>query len=103
MKIKWTATATRGKQNVASYIRRRFGDSYRTDFLQEVRETVQVMKRHPDVGPIEPLLADLPQTYRSVVVARLSKIVYFIDGDVIYIADFWDCRREPATLAGQVK
>ena len=103
MRVIWDPLAKKERNHVASYICRRFGDSHKTDFLQEVRETVQMMKRHPDVGPIEPLLADLPQTYRSVVVARLSKIVYFIDGDVIYIADFWDCRREPKALADEVK
>lgn len=103
MRVIWDPMAIKERNHVASYIRRRFGESHKTSFLQEVRETVQMMKRHPDVGPIEPLLAGLPKTYRSVVVARLSKIVYFIDGDVIYIADFWDCRREPEVLADQVK
>lgn len=59
--------------------------------------------KHPNLGSVEPLLADLPKTYRSVVIDGLSKMVYFIEGDVIYIAAFWDCRREPKALADEVK
>ena len=41
--------------------------------------------------------------YRSYVMNRLNKIVYHIDGDIIYIVAFWDVRRDPVTLAGEVK
>ena len=36
-------------------------------------------------------------------VNRLNKIVYRIVEDHIEIADFWDVRREPESLAKQVK
>jgi hypothetical protein len=39
----------------------------------------------------------------SIVVNRLNKIVYRIVDDLIEIADFWDVRREPESLAKQVK
>ena len=41
--------------------------------------------------------------YRSIVVNRLNKIVYWINDDVIEIVDFWDTRREPVAQAKQVK
>ena len=34
---------------------------------------------------------------------RLNKIVYRIDGDTIYIVALWDVRRNPGTLASEVK
>lgn len=54
---------------------------------------------------MEPLLADLPKTYHSVVIDGLSKMVYYIEEDekVIYVAAVWDCRREPKAMAGEVK
>lgn len=39
--------------------------------------------------------------YRSIVVGTLNKIIYYVGSDVIYIADFWDVRREPKALAEQ--
>ena len=41
--------------------------------------------------------------YRSFVMNRLNKIVYRIDDDVIYIVAFWDVRRDPDSLASEVK
>ena len=64
-----------------------------------------LLATNPYLGPIEPLLADLPQTYRSVVVGRLNKMVYHIEEDekTISVDDFWDVRREPQALADEVK
>ena len=40
--------------------------------------------------------------YRSYVVNRLNKIVYFVKEDHIEVADFWDVRREPKKLSERV-
>ena len=48
--------------------------------------------RHAPSGPL---------TYRSVIINGLNKMVYRIDGDIIYIVDFWDTRREPVGQAAQ--
>lgn len=48
-------------------------------------------------------MADRADMYRSYIVNRLNKTVYRIVDDHIEIADFWDVRRDPSTLADQVK
>ena len=55
------------------------------------------------IGHEEPLLAERPVVYRSYVMNHLDKIVYRIDGDIIYFVAFWDVRRNPTTLASEVK
>ena len=54
---------------------------------------------------MEPLLSNRPMAYRSVVINKLNKMIYYISNtdDVIYIVDFWDTRREPNAQAAQVK
>ena len=103
MRVVWTEQAKDGRNWVANYIRSRFGYRYRLKFMQEVDKIIEIVKQHPNIGSFEPLLADLPTAYRSIVVNHLSKIVYYINGDIIYIADFWDVRHEPDALAAQVK
>ena len=44
-----------------------------------------------------------PLTYRSVIINGLNKMVYRVDGNIIYIVDFWDTRREPVSLASQTE
>ena len=103
MRVEWTDQAKKGRKQIADYIRDRFGLRHKRDFIQEVNKAVKMLMRLPNVGSVEPLLADLPKTYRSIVVNHLSKIVYRIDGDIIYIVAFWDVRRDPKALANEIK
>lgn len=52
---------------------------------------------------IEKLLRNRKHIYRSFVVHRHYKLIYYIEKDTVYIADLWDTRREPVRLSGRVK
>lgn len=88
---------------MANYIRRLFGAKRKYKFKQEVRETTNLLKRSPGIGKIDPLFEDRPQAYRSVIINGLNKLVYRIDGDIIYIVGFWDTRMDDENQAAQVK
>lgn len=105
MRVVQTDSAKQQILDTARYIRREFGKKSKESFLQKVRETRRLLADNPYLGPVEPLLAERAQSYRSVVVGKLNKMVYYIEEDekVIYVVAFWDCRREPDTLASQVK
>lgn len=103
MRVIWQTPAKVGRDNVADYIRDYFGAKHRIRFLQEVRHTTKMLRRSPNLGSIDPLFADRPVAYRSIIINGLSKMVYRIDEDVIHIVAFWDTRREPEALAAQVK
>ena len=103
MKVKWTILAKEGLRNVAKYIKDKFGVQARMDFLQDVKHTNLLLGKHPWMGPVEPSLEEHSEEFRSIVVHRLSKIIYYIDKENIMIADFWDCRQDPKTLASRIK
>ena len=103
MRIEWTYLADRQRDQVANYIRKQFGAKRMKVFLKEVRSTTKMLNCNPNIGPIDPLFDDRPIAYRYVIINSLSKMVYYIDDDVIYIAAFWDTRREPKKQAEQVK
>lgn len=103
MNVKWTERAHDKKTEIAAYIRRQFGAKRKVRFLQEVRETTKMLRNTPNIGQIDPLYADRAHTYRSIVINGLNKMVYRIDGDIIYIVDFWDTRREPVRQASQTE
>ena len=105
MKVEWTDYAKGQKQPIANYIRRRFGVRHVADFNKDVRQSVQMIIRHPNIGIIDPNFPDCPKAYRSIIINGLSKMVYFIDDnkDTIYIVALWDTRREPKKQAQQVK
>ncbi len=103
MKVIWFPNAKEVVQQTARYIRAQFGDKSCKEFLREIVHIERLLRNNPHLGAEEPLLSNLPTTYRSVVVKHLNKIVYRITDDCIEIADFWDVRREPNTLANQVE
>ena len=92
-------------QATADHIKEDFGRKAEQKFKAKFREAIRLLADNPYLGPVEPLLAERAKSYRSVVVGSLNKMVYYIEEDekVIYVVAFWDCRREPATLASQVK
>ena len=103
MRVIWHPQAEDALDQVANYIREQFGVKRRKFFLQEVRQTTKMLQRSPYIGPIDPLFDDRPNAYRYIIINGLSKMVYYIDDNLIYIAAFWDIRREPKKQAEQVK
>ena len=102
MRVVWDPKAKEARTQVANYIRREFGSKRKTRFLQEVRDMTQQLKRSPGIGKIDPLFPDRARTYRSVIINGLNKLVYFTEGDLLYIAGFWDTRMDDEDQATQV-
>lgn len=103
MRVKWSPFAKQQMLQIAKYIQKEFGNKYRDNFIQKVRGSNHIIGNNPDIGKVEPLLADSPFTYHSYVLNRLNKIVYRIDNDHVEVVDFWDVRQEPNALAERVK
>jgi len=103
MKVIWQSNALRQRTSIAYYIRQEFGAKRKKQFLQEVRQMTQKLKRSPGIGQIDSLFADRPQTYRSVIINGLNKLVYRIDDDTIHIVAFWDTRMDDEEQALNVK
>ena len=70
--------------------------------MQKVKDAENLVKGNPDIGLLDPLFAGRKRPYRSVIIYGLSKMVYFADENTIYIAAFWDTRKEPIRQAQQV-
>ena len=61
------------------------------------------MKRSPGIGQIDPLFSDRAETYRSVIINGLNKLIYRIEDETIHIVGFWDTRMDNEDQAAQVK
>ncbi|MCK8621567.1 type II toxin-antitoxin system RelE/ParE family toxin [Prevotella sp. E13-27] len=103
MRVIWQEPAKVGRRQVAAYIRKEFGTKRAKKFKQEVDDTVKQLMHSPGIGQIDPLFSDRAMTYRSVIINGLNKLVYFVNDDTIYIAGFWDTRREPTDEAAQTE
>lgn len=103
MKVIWHNQAKEALRATAVYIRKHFGLLVRQSFRDEVSRIQILLTDNPYMGQKEPLLADQPIEYRSFVINRLNKIIYYVEADTIHIVDFWDTRKEPQTQAEQTK
>lgn len=80
---------------------RRAAEKLHTSIVQSMR----LLQLQPYIGVTEPLLAGRKYVYRSFVVHKHFKLIYYINEEVgeIYIADLWDTRREPLRQAEPLK
>ena len=103
MRVETLPSAEKEIRKTARHIQQEFDRKSRDKFIQRVNETKKLLATNPYLGPVEPLLKERTRTYRSVVVGKLNKMIYHIIDDHIEVVALWDCRREPTTLADEVK
>ncbi len=103
MNIRWHKRAADQLHQVEEYVLRYFGERIRQEVMDEVEQATLQLADMPTIGKTEPLLAHRKQTYRSFIVRRLNKIIYYVKDDTLHIAAFWDTRREPKNQAGQTE
>ena len=88
---------------VEQYVLRDFGEHVRQEFMDEVEQAVLSLADMPELGKIDPLFVHRKQAYRSIIVRRLNKVVYYVKDDMLHVAAFWDTRREPRGQATQTR
>jgi plasmid stabilization system protein ParE len=64
---------------------------------------IERLRNFPKIAQIEPVLINEPQEFRSLVVQRNYKVVYYIEEDTIYIAAIWGCRQNPKTNKRKIR
>lgn len=79
-------------------------ESAANKILKDIYDAVLPLKNFPQMAAIEPLLSDLPITFRSLIVRSIFKVIYFIDEEkeVINIATIWDCRQDDKRMKDEV-
>ena len=103
MRVVWSLEAHDQLRQAANFIENRFGKSSRTKFLDNIYHVVPLLSKYPYLGKEEPLLEGASVVYRSLVIGRLNKIVYYINGNTIEIVALWDTRREPKKLTEELE
>ncbi|MCL1933911.1 MAG: type II toxin-antitoxin system RelE/ParE family toxin [Candidatus Azobacteroides sp.] len=63
-----------------------------------ILDEIERLRNFPQMAPIESELIGFVHTYRSLVVKKTYKIVYYIENDTVYIAALFDCRQDPQKL-----
>ena len=103
MEIIWSDQAYKKWKETADYILQQYGVDAVIRFKRNIDEWEDSLSQLPLIGQLEPLLRHRQIPYRSVVINKLNKLIYYIDKDKIIIADLWDTRKEPKAQANITK
>lgn len=97
MKIIWSLLAHASFMDIRDSIFDRFGYQAEQDYIAAVDEAINQVFEFPNSGKQE-LELDEDGSVRSVPVRKLTKIIYFVEGDTLCIADVWATKQDPANL-----
>ena len=105
MKVIVQKTAARQISRVYTDGEQRFGKQAAEKTHARIMQALHLLAANPRLGKEEPLLAGRKREYRSLVVHKLFKLVYYMDEkkQTLYIAALWDTRREPAAQASATR
>lgn len=70
---------------------------------QEIYSSVTPLKKFPQMAPIEIFSTKTTEEYRSLVVGKYFKVVYYISNQRIYISAIFDCRQDPKRNESKIK
>ena len=74
------------------------GQRAATNLHQKYLKKKERLSKHPESGFPEPLLADRKIRYRASIINDYYKVIYYVTGDTLRIAAFWDMRMNPEKL-----
>ena len=97
MKIVRTKRAIEGIREVSSYIAKTFGHKALLDFKLRLADCTRTIKEHPGSGTIDWDVSTSQKQYISILGYRRSWMVYRVEGEIIYIVDFYDTRKSLPT------
>lgn len=103
MRVEWSRRALCEWENTVRYIFREFGRKAAEEFEQEIARWEIRIAVNPELAHQEPLLKGRSRLYRGLIVSKYSKLIFYVEGEVVYIADLWDMRREPSQLYKRIK
>lgn len=104
MRIEWNKKAEQQWYSIAATINKTFGKDAVFDFVRNVNEWQRRITINPEIAAFEPLLKDRRKPYRSIVIHKCCKLVYYVNQaeGVVRIVALWDTRRNPAGLAARI-
>lgn len=98
MQIIWSDRAYVRRQAIEDYILYSFGFAAHVEYVEAIDEWKKLVKENPCIGKAEPLLEGMRKEYRSYVISKLTKCIYYVEDDFIVVVDWWDTRRGIKTL-----
>lgn len=98
MVIIWMPEALEVLESIRKYLHENDAPRAAAKVIGQLRSHAGDLANNPNMGIVEPLLAEDPTGYRSLIVGKRYKLIYAIEDETIYIDTVYDCRQNPSQL-----
>lgn len=98
MQLEVSKRAQRQWLRILVYYNEMGGQRAAANLHQKYLKKKERLLKHPESGFPEPLLADRKTCYRASIINDYYKVIYYVTGDTLRIAAFWDMRMNPDKL-----
>lgn len=100
MRLHYTAAASRDVIRLVEWYASRGLGAVGRRYGRRITAEARTLIEHPDIGPVEGSLEHLGLGHRYLLVGRLHKVIYRIEGEVVVITDVFDVRQDPSKMRG---
>ncbi len=102
MKIVWSNRAIRSFQETVRFILETNSLIIANKFKNQLQNLIKIIKQNPNIASSELSLEHETIIYKSFVIDKYNKLIYYVKGEEIILADIWDTRMNPETLIRRV-
>jgi plasmid stabilization system protein ParE len=78
MVIEWTDKAKRRLSEIFYYYQKVAGEKTASKIRNDIWSAAGALAAFPHMAAVEPVLSEFPETFRSLVVKEIYKIVYYV-------------------------
>lgn len=94
MKLYWLELAEKDLDSIYNFYAKDKSQKAATKIYNEILNVAEKLIDFPLIGQIEEEISEEREEYRSLLVRKLFRIIYFIDADSLFIVAIWDCRKD---------
>lgn len=103
MKVQWMKYAIKSLDQIYFYLKDKDAPRAARKITIQIWETANKLAKHSNMGKIEPDLNAEEDIYRSLIVGKNYKIIYYYEDKTVYIIDIWDVRQDPSKFGDIIR
>ena len=104
MVVYWSSIAENRLKGIFDYYFSVAGNRVALKLVTRISKSADLLGLMPYMAPVEKDLTGMAFVYRSLVVNKIFKVVYFVDeqSECVVVATVWDCRQNPEELKNEI-
>lgn len=84
-------------EEISAFLLHNAGEDFTLRTVLRILDAEELIAQHPHAGQLEPWLQDKGLEHRRVVIGNY-KLIYRIEGDMIWIADLFETHQDPNSM-----